>query len=55
MNIEKLLGYVNDIERYANDLRTVSIGYSMSLKNVAEGIREIIETSEEYGNGKVKG
>lgn len=46
MNIEKLLGYVNDIERYAKDLSAVSVGYSMSMKQIADGIRELIETEQ---------
>lgn len=46
MNIERLLGYVNDIERYAKDLSAVSVGYSMSMKQIADGIRELIETEQ---------
>lgn len=46
MNIEKLLGYVSDIERYAKDLSAVSVGYSMSMKQIADGIRELIETEQ---------
>ena len=46
MNIEKLLGYVNDIERYAKDLSAVSVGYSMSMKQIADGIRELIEIEQ---------
>lgn len=47
MNLEKLLGYVESIERYANDLKSVSFGYSKSLMNIAEGIRDIIEVEQQ--------
>lgn len=43
MDADELCKCIERIEQYANELHSVSIGYSMSILSVAKKMREIIE------------
>lgn len=43
MDLNELYNCIERIEQYANELHSISIGYSMSILSAAKKMREIIE------------
>lgn len=46
MNTDEMYKCIEQIEQYAKELYSVSVGYSMSIQSVTKKIREILEGEE---------
>ena len=47
MDLNELSKCIGRIEQYANELQSISVGYSMSILSAAKRMREIIEAEKD--------